>query len=168
MRRILKNVVKVGAAAAVAATALLASPAAVHADDTYLFALGGGGESDWPPSVTFVFDTSGSMNNLICRDMPSSAGGDCTNSSHWYTMQAPNGASICANDVFFFLTGPDQDGDGIRDPYNGTFASDGLAYEGPHYQVLAFRTAGDRDDWHASYIVYNHDSIHSWNNPTFM
>jgi hypothetical protein len=160
------KIIKVMAAAAVFSLSLLLAPTLGTADDTNLFSLGGG-TAGWPSTLVFAFDSSGSMTNLVCRDFPGAYGGDCTSSGHWYAKNAPNGATICGNDVFDLLVGPDQDGDNIRDPFNPPYDADGVTFIGQHYDILNTKGSGDNDDLHAPYMVYQHDSIHSWVTPTW-
>ncbi len=126
--------------------ALLLLPSNAKADDIDLFSVGGkAAASNWPITVTFLIDTSGSMLSHNCED--------CYKDG-WYEKQAPNNSKICANSNFDELLGPDINGDGERDKYVGVYDTDGITWLGPHYKPLVTKGPEATDYYKSCSIWY--------------
>jgi len=146
---------------ALALTFALASDA--RADDLDLLNSGGGtacGGRGPPPNIVFLFDTSGSMNNLVCEDMSGTS--DCSTST-LIAHTAPNSAKVCENSVFKALKGPDTNGDGQLDLYRSAYSpTDGTTWVGSLYPIYDERKSGSNDDFYTPWTVYSHGGNSGW------
>src|SRR5262249_24026970 len=92
------------------------------ASDLSLFIQGApsGASTNTPPAnILFVFDSSASMQNLICEDLSGASECDGTLVT---AKSVTNGASICTSVGLNAAKGQDLNGDGALDPYKALYA----------------------------------------------
>ncbi len=107
-----------------------------RADDLDLLVVGSGGASPSipPPNILFLFDTSKTMNNLMCANLP--AGQTCDQASLTGHV-ATGSSSICTSPALQAAVGPDLNSDNTLDPYDAPWDSTATIFEGTHYPVFA-------------------------------
>ncbi len=130
------------------------------ADDLDLFLVGGSsGGNTPPPNIVFLFDSSGSMNNIPCEELDGSL---YCGSSGLRARSAPNTSTVCESPALAALMGPDVTGDGASDGYRYLFdRTSPNSYRGfGPYPVFDERGSSANDDIFPPWTTWDH-SLHS-------
>jgi hypothetical protein len=128
-----------------------------RADDLALLAVGGSTAGNTPPAnIMFLFDSSMSMNDLICEDLTGTA--KCDQNS-LIARTAPNGSTVCESAAMRAATGPDVTGDGAVDPYRYLFDRNlPTSWRGYSlYPIFDVRKSGANDDMFLSTATFTHN-----------
>lgn len=117
-----------------------------------------------PPNIIYYFDTSGSMNNLICEDF---IGGLECSLDDLAAESAPNSATVCASPQLDAITGTTPDGS-TRDVYQPPFAYDAFSksftFDSDRYPVWDERTPSTSDNYFETGSVWGHGLYKPWVN----
>ncbi|MBI5510363.1 MAG: hypothetical protein HY903_16530 [Deltaproteobacteria bacterium] len=160
--RILRTVTVAGACGLVFELVALLDFSGARADDLDLLTVGGSGSSSSPPpNIVFLFDNSGSMNNLICEDLTGAL--ECS-ASGLTARAGPNASTVCESPALRVITGPDVTGDGVTDVYRYLFdRTTPTSWRGyAPYPVYDARGSNANDDIYASATVHNHPANSGW------
>jgi Tfp pilus tip-associated adhesin PilY1/acetyltransferase-like isoleucine patch superfamily enzyme len=111
-----------------------------------------------PPNLLFLFDSSGSMNDLICEDFTPAC-----DKAHLVSVSAPNNSHICQNSVLAAVTGPSTAGLGTGNLYTGAYASNGTGYNATRYPVFDGRSGSSgNDERYLTGAIYAHAPTQPW------